>query len=189
MKRCLLLPILALCALPAQAVFLDCLMNDGFQNEIGATPANWKSHLALNNCARKTVIPAASPALANLSWNTTLATQAQNYANNCNYVHSGAPNVGENLYAGAVSSGFPSNVEIAAAQNWAGEFPNYNYATMGCTGQCGHYTQMVWRSTSSVGCGIRNCTTNSPFQPPFTNWTLVVCQYSPAGNFSGQRPY
>ena len=189
MRPLLLLILLCGFAPATPAVFLDCIMNDGFQSDIGLAPANWKSHLARNNCARKTVIPAASPALGSLSWNAALATQAQNYANNCNYAHSGMAGVGENIYAGAVSSGFPSNVEIAAANDWLSEQSGYNYAANTCSiSQCGHYTQMVWRSTTSVGCGIRQCTTNSPFQPPFTNWTFVVCQYSPPGN-SGGRPY
>lgn len=189
MQRFLLLILLCAFAPATPAVFLDCIMNDGFQSDIGLAPANWKTHLALNNCARKTVTPAASPPLANLTWSAALATQAQNYANNCNYAHSGMAGVGENIYAGAVSSGFPSNVETAAANSWLGEQSGYNYAANTCSvAQCGHYTQMVWRTTTSVGCGIRQCTTNSPFQPPFTNWTFVVCQYSPPGN-SGGRPY
>jgi hypothetical protein len=48
---------------------------------------------------------------------------------------------------------------------------------------------MVWRSTSQVGCGIRNCSTGSPFGASFPNWTLVVCNYTPPGNYNGQRPY
>jgi len=190
MKRFLFLILLCSLAPPAQAVFLDCIMHDSFQSDIGLAPANWKNHLALNNCARKTVIPAASPGLGNLAWSTALATQAQTYANNCNYQPSGAAGVGENLYAGAVSPGFPTNVETTAATDWLDEQPGYNYAANTCSAPpCGHYTQMVWRATTSVGCGIRQCTVNTPFGPPFNNWTLVVCQYSPPGNSGGQRPY
>jgi hypothetical protein len=184
---CLLLP------LPAQAVFMDCLYNDGFEGELTGAPANWVVNLKGHNCARKTVIPAASPSLGVLRWSASLASGAQTWANNCNWSHSNAPGVGENLYAGAVSSGFPANVERDAITNaggfgWADEFPNYNYAANTCSSDCGHYTQMVWRTTTQVGCALKQCTTGSPFGPPFTNWTIVVCQYSPAGN-NGSRPY
>lgn len=188
------LTLLCLLPLPAQAVFMDCLMNDGFEN-LGA-PANWVVNVRLQNCARKTVIPAASPALGILSWSTTLASGAQTWANNCMFAHSGAPGVGENIYAGAVSNGFPTNVEHdsitnANLQGWADEFPSYNYAANTCASgqQCGHYTQMVWRSTTQVGCALKQCTINTPFGAQFPNWTVVVCQYSPQGNINGNRPY
>lgn len=54
--------------------------------------------------------------------------------------------------------------------------------------QCGHYTQIVWRNTTHVGCATKVCDKNSPFQG-FTRWQFWVCNYSPPGNFVGQRPY
>ena len=80
--------------------------------------------------------------------------------------------------------------EAAARRHFLGlvsEQSLYNYAANTCSGACGHYTQMVWRTTTTVGCGFRNCTTGSPFTG-FPNWTVVVCNYNPAGN-NGQRPY
>ena len=64
------------------------------------------------------------------------------------------------------------------------------YSSNSCSGVCGHYTQIVWRSTTEVGCGLRVCTTGSPFDShPGATWTMVVCDYRPPGNFRGQRPY
>ena len=40
----------------------------------------------------------------------------------------------------------------------------------------GHFTQVVWKSTTKVGCGFSTCGDND----------LLVCNYSPAGNFAGQ---
>ncbi|MDC8012006.1 CAP domain-containing protein [Tahibacter soli] len=193
MKRSIL-ALLCLLPAPAQAVFMDCLFNDGL--ELAGAPANWAVNLRLQNCARKTVVPAASPSLGILTWSASLASGAQTWANTCTWGHSGAAGLGENLYGGAVSSGFPTNVEHDAITNpnnfgWADEFPFYNYAANTCASgqQCGHYTQMVWRATTQVGCALKQCTTGSPFGAQFPNWTVVVCRYSPQGNFTGQRPY
>jgi len=47
----------------------------------------------------------------------------------------------------------------------------------------------VWRSTQAVGCGVKACSTGSPFGASFPNWTIVVCNYDPPGNYIGQWPY
>lgn len=174
-------------ASPAQAVFLDCLHFDGFDGEATDAPAEWKGNLRVHNCARRSVIPAASPRLQPLRWSPSLAQTAQSWANQCTWQHSGTPGLGENLYAAAPWSA----AQTAAATSWASEFPYYNYAANTCAAgeQCGHYTQMVWRGTTHVGCAIRNCSTGTPFGPQFPNWTIVVCNYSPPGNYIGQRPY
>ena len=70
---------------------------------------------------------------------------------------------------------------------WASEAKSYDYATNGCSGVCGHYTQVVWRSTTSVGCAIQRCATGSPFGG--STWFFAVCNYVPPGNFVGERPY
>ena len=186
MRACIAVLLLAI-APGARAAFLDCLHFDGFDGESAATPAEWKGNLRVHNCARKTVVPAAHPPLPLLRWSPTLATTAQAYANLCIWQHSGAPGLGENLYAAAPWSA----AQTAAASSWAAEEAHYNYSSNTCdAGEvCGHYTQMVWRSTSQVGCGIRNCSTGSPFGASFPNWTLVVCNYTPPGNYNGQRPY
>ena len=44
---------------------------------------------------------------------------------------------------------------------------------------CGHYTQVVWRKSLRVGCGMATCGATE----------VWVCNYDPAGNWDGERPY
>ena len=39
----------------------------------------------------------------------------------------------------------------------------------------GHYTQMVWRTTTHVGCAIHRA-----------EWDYLICRYSPKGNIDGR---
>ncbi|XP_034682109.1 pathogenesis-related protein PRB1-2-like [Vitis riparia] len=117
-----------------------------------------------------------------LVWNTTLQEYAQSYANkrslDCLLRRSGAPGYGENLFIGT-----PNNYSARDAVNaWAAERPYYNYDTNTCmTGRvCGHYTQLVWNTTTSVGCARVPCVNGSVF---------MTCNYYLAGNVIGRRPY
>jgi hypothetical protein len=112
---------------------------------------------------------------------------AQSWANGCRFEHNTTRGQrGENLYA----SSQITSVEAVIA-SWASEASDYSYATNTCAqGEvCGHYTQLVWRATTSVGCGVKTCQTGSPFSGAGPEWQLWVCNYSPPGNISGQRPY
>ncbi len=188
MKSALLALLFLLSPCLAHAAFLDCLYFDGFDGDITDAPAAWQGDLRIHDCARKTVDPPADPPLANLNWNAGIAQTAQTYANQCMYQHSGNPDYGENIYAATPWS--PSAPTDAAAA-WASEYANYDYASNTCaTGQqCGHYTQMVWRDTAKIGCGVANCSSNSPFGAAHPQWTFVVCNYDPPGNYVGERPY
>ncbi len=141
--------------------------------------------------------PAPSQPLDPLSWSDTVASRAQAYADGCVYAHDTTAlhdlGYGENIAAATPPGSFTAARVVKSL--WGGEAPYYDYATNGCntanppnTAQtCGHYTQIVWRSTTVVGCGFRTCTTNSPFGPG--SWDYWVCDYAPPGNYVGQKPY
>lgn len=150
-----------------------------------------------------------------LVWNDTLAKYALNWAEACiwkhsvrilrrlsrkegettNYIQDGP--YGENL-----AFGFPNASAAVAAWGDEGEMYNYQKPT-GFTEKTGHFTQLVWRSTTEVGCAAINCGynegknrrdtfgTGSYLQSRGADGTMraqgwyVVCEYSPAGNVVG----
>jgi pathogenesis-related protein 1 len=50
-----------------------------------------------------------------------------------------------------------------------------------CNGVCGHYTQIVWRTSINLGCALQDC-------PGLTYGNTIVCDYGPGGN-GGGAPY
>jgi hypothetical protein len=88
------------------------------------------------------------------------------------------------------TTGSAAPAAAAVVGNWASEVADYDYATNTCKAEkmCGHYTQVVWRGSIGVGCAMSLCTTGSPFTGASTWWN-VVCNYSPAGNSAGKKPY
>lgn len=138
---------------------------------------------AAHNAARASVSPPASPAIPPLVWDGGIAAVAQAYAENCVFKHS-SNQYGENLFASAGGGTTPQSV----VDSWVSEAADYNYASNSCSGVCGHYTQVVWAKTARLGCGMAQCSKNSPFMG-FPNWEIWVCNYDPPGNFVGEKPY
>ena len=141
--------------------------------------------------------PSSEPggALNPMVWDSGAATVAQNWASQCNFVHNSARDGGENLYASCSNSAPVTITGTDAVGSWDSEAGNYIYPATGgnCTSTdttlgCGHYSQDVWRTTTAVGCGVQQCTTNSPCGG-FADWAFVVCNFTPAGNVQGVTPY
>lgn len=115
-----------------------------------------------------------------LVWNDDLAAYAYNYAQSlkggdsdpCNYIlkHSGGQ-YGENLAAGTNSA--PADL----VNLWYDEIKYYDYNNV--TGiehdghEVGHFTQLVWASSTDLGCSVERCTNGAVY---------LICEYSPAGN-------
>jgi len=121
---------------------------------------------------------------SDLVWSDTLEKSAQDYANtlsqNGQFTHSSS-GYGENLYASSSSAVLKNGVD-----SWVNEESAYSYNTNSCINNrvCGHYTQVIWKTTKEVGCAKAIYQTGK-----YKGWTVVVCQYNPAGNFIGQKPY
>jgi len=144
-------------------------------------PAEMNGMTAAHNAARANVQPPATPPIPPIAWSATVASVAQAYADNCVFKHSGG-SYGENLYASTNGSS-PQKV----VGSWTSEASSYDYASNQCSNICGHYTQVVWAKSTKLGCGVANCTKNSPFGSGA--WQLWVCNYDPPGNFGSQKPY
>jgi len=143
---------------------------------------------AAHNEVRANASPTPEPALAPLCWSSSVAEIAQAYAEGCVFQHNPSRGfLGENLFASSGSASASSALQ--AVNLWAAEAVDYTYETNSCSGVCGHYTQLVWRGTENLGCGIATCFANSPFGSSFSTWTFVVCNYDPPGNWVGQLPY
>lgn len=132
----------------------------------------------------------ATPPIPPVTWSPDLAAVAQAYsetlaAGGCTLTHS-RNEYGENL---AWFSGLrPTPDDVV--DGWASEEACYTYGpfmagdacTSACdrSGGCGHYTQVIWRTTERIGCGVARCPSGAEI------WT---CNYDPPGNFLGRTPY
>jgi pathogenesis-related protein 1 len=139
-------------------------------------PAEKAAFLKVHNDARAKV------GVAPLQWSDALASYAQKWASQLaasgGFQHrdNSATGYGENLFGG--SEGF---TPADAASSWLEERASYHGGpvTPATASSVGHYTQMVWSSTTQVGYGIAHG----------RNGVVIVANYSPGGNFVGQKPY
>ena len=146
-------------------------------------PDQIDAFVAAHNEARAAVLPAPDPALPPLEFDAELAATAQQWSARCLFEHSEGTGLGENL---AIFSGAESTPEDVV-DAWASENAFFDYDANTCANgeQCGHYTQIVWRETARVGCGVSSCN----FAELGGEGLFWVCNYDPPGNFIGERPY
>ena len=134
--------------------------------------------VALHNQVR------ASTGVQPIIWDRALAAAADNYAAQLartgRWGHSpqvSRPGQGENLWMGTRGAYSVDQMigAWAAEGRWfrRGAFPAVSRS--GNWEDVGHFTQMIWPSSSRVGCAIRSSSRND----------YLVCRYSPAGNIMG----
>jgi pathogenesis-related protein 1 len=185
---------------PTTALLLALAAACGSGNEADtpAVPASTPSPCTLDatacafllehNRARTAATPAPSPPLPEMTWSTAAERAASSWAERCVWEHDpalGSLRLGQNLFASTFQ---PTPAQVVG--NWVSEASSYDHAANRCAVNevCGHYTQVVWRSSTGLGCATVRCTTGSPL-PSSSVWWNVVCDYSPPGNFVGERPY
>jgi pathogenesis-related protein 1 len=163
---------------------------------------------AAHNLAREALM--ADPPLADLTWSDEIAEFSQEWAEtlanatNCGSIfHREQRMYGENIAFFASSRANDISTPEEAVESWVAEVDCWDYGTILGNGTptansercdaacidaqnssgCGHYTQVVWRSTREVGCGYATCEVQG------LTAQVWVCNYSPPGNFVGQVPY
>lgn len=135
-----------------------------------------------HNAARRAV------AVGPLAWDEGLARDALGYARTlartAQFKHSAkttrhAPQ-GENLWMGTRDAF--AYAEMVGP--WVNERRYYrprafpDISTTGNWADVGHYTQIVWRTTTHVGCAVASSDRDD----------YLVCRYSPPGNVFGAKP-
>lgn len=133
--------------------------------------------LTLHNQARARVGAAA------LVWDDQLAAGAGRWAAQLGdsgmLEHSGAEDEGENLWMGTADY-YTIDAMVGAWTDEQRDFRPGRFPDVSRSGNwsaVGHYTQMIWPDTRSVGCGLFHG----------RQWDVLVCRYAPAGNVMGER--
>lgn len=157
-----------------------------------------QTFLNSHNNYRNNVNPPAK-SMPQLVWSDDLATSASQWASQCIWNHSRAPNVGENMYLTSSRTPNISTFDTSHAVNsWGGEKPFYDYNSNSCVNgiKCRHYTQIIWANSTNIGCAVQDCPKihlangeEFKWSNGSTGGTIVTCQYSPQGNYIGQKPY
>lgn len=133
--------------------------------------------LRIHNAARKEVT------LPPLTWARPLAGFAQQWANRL-------ADTGELEHRSNIAYGESLAINetvVKGMESWSGEKSAYKSGTPLTESNLdavGHYTQMVWKATTSVGCGravVR--------RGPYMGFIVLVCNYDPPGNVTGERPF
>ncbi|HEB69954.1 MAG TPA: SCP-like extracellular [Desulfobulbus sp.] len=182
-KNCTSIPVRALLT----GLLLLFLRLSGPSVAAAGEPAAMRGMTAAHNAIRSEL------AIAPLVWSDTLAEYAGNRAadlakTGCRMRHGPSGRYGENLYwASAVqwSNGRREVQDIKpqhVAASWAREKKDYDRQKKKCApgAVCGHYTQMIWRDSKELGCGMAVCADKGQ---------IWVCNYNPPGNYIGQAPY
>jgi uncharacterized protein YkwD len=114
-----------------------------------------------------------------LKWNEDLATAANDWASRCAFEHSGGQvgDFGENLAAGTGSYTVTDGITA-----WTDEAKDYDPSNPTYS----HFTQVVWKSTTDLGCAMVECPAGSIFSADYGVAQFLTCEYSPPGNVIGQ---
>lgn len=132
-----------------------------------------------------------------LEWDDELAGYAENTANGCVFEHDmnqGNGGYGQNLASWGATSDIDGLKNKAAAGGITNQWYNNEMANWAFYGQenppadmnidlYGHFTQVVWKDSTKVGCATVKCPAGTVLS--FPSW-YTVCNYNPQGNFGGR---
>jgi len=144
---------------------------DGLLGDLGlGSQSTIDAYLGAHNSIR------AGHGAVDLSWNKTLADAASSWASSCQLKHSDGTLLdspyGENIVA--ATGHFPiANAMLQFVSDEADydpSTPTYN-----------HFTQVVWKDTTQLGCAVSAC--SGIF--PDSKASYYVCLYDPPGNVIG----
>ena len=128
---------------------------------LGLSPLEWSDALATEAASNAKVLAAArDPILAHLQMNN------------------GKPR-GENLWLGTRGAFTFADM----AEGWLEERSLYvngvmpNISSSGNWADVGHYSQMIWRTTTRIGCAVASS----------AEMDILVCRYDPPGNIYGRN--
>ncbi|XP_054841170.1 cysteine-rich secretory protein LCCL domain-containing 1 [Eublepharis macularius] len=161
------------------------------------TDSDMQSILDLHNKLRGQVYPQASN-MEYMTWDVELERSAQSWAETCLWEHGPAgllPSIGQNL--GAHWGRYrPLTFHV---QSWYDEVRDFSYpypqecnpyCPYRCSGPvCTHYTQVVWATSSRIGCAVNLCHNMNVWGQIWPKAIYLVCNYSPKGNWWGHAPY
>ncbi|KAL4934650.1 CAP domain-containing protein [Aspergillus undulatus] len=126
-----------------------------------------------------------------VAWSSDLQASAQVLASRCVYEHDTSINgggYGQNIGYGTSADEVGVMISNLMYNDEMGYYENlYGEATPDMTlfEKWGHFSQIVWKGTTEVGCATVSCPSlgnvDSATAVPFT-----VCNYSPAGNYDGE---
>ena len=124
--------------------------------------------------------------VAALTWSDALASHAQDWANHLSshglFQHSGTSGQGENLWMGT-SHRFSFTQMVGSWGDEKQHFVKGTFPNVSNTGNwvdVGHYTQIVWRNTTQVGCAVVDGGDGN---------ARLVCRYVSQGNVIGQSVF
>jgi hypothetical protein len=133
-----------------------------------------------------------------LTWNNTLAIQSKAYADRCIWGHDAAlqnPKIPLDLFVGE-NLATHTNAEMdVLIEMWTEEWKYLGNREMqklpsnsAALHKFGHFTQMSWAQTATVGCGFQErC--NFLFDGKYYDMGFLVCRYSKGGNIYGRAAY
>ncbi|KAG2415304.1 hypothetical protein HFD88_006495 [Aspergillus terreus] len=151
-----------------------------------ATPTDYQSAILYNHNVHRSNHSASS-----LAWSADLESSAHTLASRCVYQHDtsiAGGGYGQNIGYGVSADEIGVMITNLMYNNEMGYYSDlYGEATPDMTNfdLWGHFSQIVWKGTTHVGCATVTCPSlgnvDSSSAVPFT-----VCNYSPAGNYDGE---